>query len=187
MNVRRDVRGRLAGWRAAMLRVTPATLLVRGTVFACTFAALLLAYPAAVLVSALGPLAVVALVPAVAPRTRFVTIALLLAVFGWLAATTRYGEPVGLPRLVALSCLLYLAHTTAALAAVLPYDTVVAPTVLVRWLTRAAVVLAVSGVFAVVTAAAADAVAGRAYLVASIAGLLLVAALAALLATLRRR
>lgn len=187
MNPGRGLRERVAGWRAAALRITPATLLVRGAVFACGYAALLLAYPAAVLVPALGPLALVALVPAVAPRTRFVTVALLLAVFGWLAATTRYGEPVSLPRLAALACLLYLAHTTAALAAVLPYDTVVAPAVLVRWLTRAAVVLAVSAAFAVAAAAGADAVAGRAYLVASIAGLLLVAALAALLATLRRR
>jgi hypothetical protein len=188
-SVGREVRERLDSLRGAAGRITPGTLLVRGAVFAFAVCALLVAFPAGVFgqPGAVVALVVAAMVPALAPRTRFTTVVVLLAVLGWLVATTGYGEPVRLPRLVTLSCLLYLVHTTTALAAVLPYDTVVAPAVLVGWLARTVVVLSLTAVFAVVAAMGAQAVSGRAYLVASVSGLLLVAALVGLLALLRRR
>jgi len=69
---------------------------------------------------------------------------------------------------------------------VVPYDMVLVPAVLVRWLARTVMVLAATAVFAV-AAAGAGAVGGRPVLVASIVGLLLTAALAALRAGMRKR
>jgi hypothetical protein len=188
MSSRLDVADRLDSLRRRARRITPGTVLVRGGAFVFAAAALLVAFPAGVLVmpGAAAVLVVGAAGVALAPRTRLTTIVLLLAVVGWLAATTAYGEPVTLARLVALSSLLYLAHTTTALAAVLPYDTIVAPSVLVRWLARTVVVLAASAGFAVAAVLGVQAAGGRAYLTAAVAGVLLVAALAALLAMLRR-
>jgi hypothetical protein len=187
--VLRDLRGRLDSLRGAATRITPGTLLVRGAAFAFTAGALLVACPGELLgrLGVVGLLVALAAIPALAPRTRFTTLILMLAVLGWVAATTAYGEPVTVPRMVTLACLLYLVHTTTALAAVLPYDTVLAPAVLVGWLARTAVVLAATVVFAVAAAVGVPALGDRAYLVAAVSGLLLVAALAGLLALLRHR
>jgi hypothetical protein len=183
------VRERLESLREKATRITPGTLLVRGGVFAFAAGALLIAFPGEILAmpGAAAGLAVCAVGPALGPRTRLTTIVLLLAVGGWVTATTAYAEPVTLPRMVALACLLYLVHTTTALAAVLPYDTVVSPAVLVQWLARTVVVLALTAGFAVVAVLGVRAVGVHAYLVAAVAGVLLVAALAGLLAMLRRR
>jgi hypothetical protein len=187
-SVGREVRDRLDSLRERASRITPGTLLVRGGAFAFAAAALLVAFPGDLLAlpGAAAGLVVCGAVPALAPRTRLTTIVLLLAVGGWITATTAYAEPVTVPRLVVLACLLYLVHTTTALAAVLPYDTVVSPAVLVRWLARTAVVLALTAGFAVAAVLGSQAVGGHAYLVAAVAGVLLVAALAGLLALLRR-
>jgi hypothetical protein len=187
--VGREVLARLDRFREATGRITPGPLLVRGSVFAFTVCALLVALPTELLTSprAAAALVLVAAVPAVFPRTWLTTPVLLAVVLAWLLATTTYAEPVTVVRLGTLSCLLYLVHTTTALAAVLPYDTVLAPAVLVRWLARTAGLLALAVVFAVLAAAGAAAVDGRPFLVASIVGLLLTAALAGLLAALRRR
>ncbi|MGC9666748.1 hypothetical protein ACNTMW_09345 [Planosporangium sp. 12N6] len=182
----------LGGWldtlREQAARITPGTLLVRGGAFAFTVGALLVACPAALLAApgVAVPLVCGAALPALAPRSWLTTLVVGGAVAGWLAATTVYGEPVALPRLVTLACLLYLGHTTTALAAVLPYDTIVAPAVLLRWLVRAAVVLALTGGFALAATFGVRAVGGRAYLVAAVVGVLLVAALVGLLVLLRR-
>jgi hypothetical protein len=163
-------------------------LLVRGAAFVFAAGALLVAAPGEILAlpGAAAALVVCGTLPAFAPRTRLTTVVLFFAVLGWIAATTTYAEPVTLSRLVALACLLYLVHTTTALAAVLPYDAVVAPAVLVRWLSRTVGVLALTAGFAFVAVLGVRAVGGHAYLVAAVAGVLLVAALAGLLALLRR-
>jgi hypothetical protein len=189
VSTRTELRERLDSVRTRAARMTPGILLVRGAVLAFAAAALLVAFPAEML---RRPVAAVVLVvlsaaPALAPRTRITTAVILAAVVGWVAATTAYGEPVKLTRLVTLACLLYLVHTTTALAATLPYDTVVSPAVLVHWLARTVVVLVVTAGFAIAAVLGVRAAGGGAYLIASIAGLLLVAALAALLAAQRWR
>jgi hypothetical protein len=189
MSTKTELRERLDAVRTRAARVTPGILLVRGAVLAFAVAALLVAFPAEMLSRppAAAVVVVLSAAPALAPRTRVTTAVLLAAVAGWLAATTAYGEPVTLTRLVALACLLYLVHTTTALAATLPYDTVVSPAVLVHWLARAVAVLVVTAGFAVAAVVGVRAAGGGAYLIASIAGLLLVAALTALLAAQHRR
>jgi hypothetical protein len=187
--VGREVRERLDSFREATGRITAGPLLVRGSVFAFAVCALLVALPGALLSSprSAAALVLVAAVPAVFPRTRLTTLVVVAAVVAWLLATTTYAEPVTVVRLGTLSCLLYLLHSATALAAVLPYDTVLAPAVLVRWLARTAVVLGVTALFAVAATAGAAAVEGRPFLVASVVGLLLTAALAGLLVALRKR
>ena len=175
--------------RRMVARATAGPLLVRGTVFGSALVALLLAYPSELLHS--GPAALVpvlAVLPMLGPRSAFVTVTEFVAVLAWLAATTAYAEPVTAGRLAALAAALYVLHTTAALAAVLPYDTVVAPGVLLQWLARAAAVVVLTTGFAVVVTLGVLPM-GRVgpYLAASIIGLLVMAGIAWLLVTMRRR
>jgi hypothetical protein len=108
-------------------------------------------------------------------------------VTGWLLSTTAYLAPVSYWRLVALAALLYLLHSLAALAAVLPYDAVVSAGVFGRWFRQAGLVVlltAALGLFAVVVPAH---LGGARYLAASLIGLVLIGALAGYLALLARR
>jgi hypothetical protein len=187
--VRRGFADRVELARRMVARATAGPLLVRGTVAVSAFAALLLAYPVETVRGApVGLLLVVAVLPALRPRGKLVTTVVIAAVLGWLLATTVYAERVTVWRLAALACALYLLHTTAALASVLPYDTVVAPSVLLGWLRRAGMVVALTAGFAFAVLLGVLPVSGsRSFLVASIAGLAVMAALALLLAYLRRR
>jgi hypothetical protein len=75
------------------------------------------------------------------PRGRWVTLVALGAILVWIVATLALGESTGLVRVGALAAALYVMHAAAALAAVLPFDTVVAPAVLYRWAGRVLSVL----------------------------------------------
>jgi hypothetical protein len=169
-------------------RATPGPLLVRALLWACTLAALLLAYPSVMVwhLRAFPVVAIIALFPAVLPRTRLVSLMLFAIVVGWLISTTVYGQAITATRLVALAALLYLLHTTAALAAVLPYDAVVVGGALIAWYVRALPVLLASAVFGVLAVAGADRIVGRAFLAASIGGIVLVYVVAWLLVRLTR-
>jgi hypothetical protein len=181
----------ILGWiqrlQTLVERATPGPLLVRVGIFVTTLAALLTAYPAVVVASRLVLLLVlVAAVPALAPRRGAPTLLALVAVAGWLVSTMGYEEPVTLFRLLGLAGLLYLMHTLAALAAALPYDAVVAPEVLVRWVGRALLVVAASAVLALLVVVTADAFRG-AYLLASLLGLAIAITVTAVLTHLLRR
>jgi hypothetical protein len=78
------------------------------------------------------------------PRTRWVSLVAVAAIGLWLIATIGLGEAVALPRVGLLAAALYVMHAAAALAAVLPFDCLVAPGVLVRWLRRVGLVLGLS-------------------------------------------
>jgi hypothetical protein len=164
-------------------RATLAPTLLRVVLWLLGVIALLLAYPAQITGDplVLPVVGVLALLPAASPRTRMVSVVLSLAAAGWLIATTVYLEPITVGRLIGLATVLYLLHTGAALAAVLPYDTVVAPEALVAWLLRALAVVAVGGALGVIALAGAGMFGGRTYLVATIAGLVTVGVLVRLL------
>ncbi|MFF5072869.1 hypothetical protein ACFY2R_17205 [Micromonospora olivasterospora] len=179
-------RARAVRW--AVDRVSVAPLLIRLGVFVAGLAGLLLAYPAQVLTGRpLAALAVVALLPAVGPRRVWPTFAALVTVGGWLLATEGYGRPIALWRLLAVAAALYLTHSLCALAALLPYDAVVDPELVVRWLTRAGGVLLASAVLGVLLLRAADVGTDRGFLAATVAGLLVAVAVSALLGWLLRR
>jgi hypothetical protein len=187
--VRRSFAERVELVRRMAARATAGPALVRGTVFASALLALFLAFPAEVVRSGnVGILLMLAVLPALRPRGIFTTFTVLAAAVGWLTATGVYGEPITIWRLTALAGALYVLHTTAALASVLPYDTVVAPAVLVGWLLRAGAVLVLTAGFAgAVVIGVLPLAASGTFLAASIVGLAVMAGLAFLLAYLRRR
>jgi hypothetical protein len=171
-----------------MSRATPGPLLVRVGVFAAALAGITVAFPPEVLAGYfLGLLVVLAALAAALPRSPWVTVTALVTVVGWLASTVWYDEPVALWRLIALASFLYLTHSLAALAALLPYDAVVPVGVVGHWLSRALAVVLGSAVLAILVLTAADRAGDRAFLAAALGGLAVALALTALLTRLLRR
>jgi hypothetical protein len=191
----REHRGRPDGvlswidnWLSMVRRTAPGPVLVRGSVFVAALLAQLVAWPGAVVLGRpVLALLVIAILPALFPRTWLVTMDILVTVIGWLVGTTSYGGPVTYWRLVLLAGLLYLVHTLAALAAVLPYDAVTSPGVLARWLRRCGAVVLLTAAVAMFTLLLPAYLPGQRFLVASLAGLALTVAIAGYLATLVRR
>jgi len=174
--------------RTVLTRAALAPLLVRGGILLAALLAYAVAYPPQILVNRGAFLLVlVAALPAVAPRGAWPTLAVLVAVAGWVLATTGYGTPVALWRLLVVATLLYLLHTLAALAATLPYDVVLVPEAITRWLARAVVVVLAAAVLVVLMLAAAGRSGGQTLLVAALAGLAVAVGVASLLAWLLRR
>ncbi|MEJ3741972.1 hypothetical protein WEI85_01545 [Actinomycetes bacterium KLBMP 9797] len=174
--------------QALVTRATLVPLLVRTGVFATALAAFVTAFSAQMLTGyLLGILVIQAGLAAVLPRSPWVTIAVLIAVGGWIVSTVWYEEPVALWRLVVLATFLYLTHSLAALAAVLPYDAIVSTDVLFRWVSRALAVTLGSAVLTVIVLAAADRAGDTAFLAAALAGLAVAVGATAFLAWLLRR
>jgi hypothetical protein len=169
-------------------RATPVPLGVRCGVFLAGLLAITVAYPGWVLFNRPGVLLLLLpVLPAVRPRGRFPTLVALVAVVGWLVATTAGAERVDLLGLLVLAAALYLLHSLAALAAVLPYDALVQPQVVARWVGRALAVVLGSAVLAIIVLAAAGRTGQGAGLAAALLGLGVAAALPGLLAWLWRR
>lgn len=183
-----------------LLRTRPEPALVRLGVFAAGVVALLVgtAGPAGAPGPLVAGLLVLAALPAVWPRGPWVTVVVLVAAAGWLAGTGLANLPdrtapadVPAGRLLVLAAALYLVHSLAALAATLPYDAVVVPDVLARWLLRALGVILVSALFAALLLAGltglVEASGGRAYLAVTLAGLAVAVVLVMVLARRVRR
>ena len=130
---------------------------------------------------------VVAIYPALAPRGRGATIAILFAVAGWIVDTTWFDARVALWRVLTLATLLYIGHTLTALAAVLPTDALVNLDVVTHWLARAAGVVLISAVLTVVALGLTSALAGGAFLLATLVGLAGAVGATTLLSRLLRR
>jgi hypothetical protein len=178
---------RIARARRILARATAWPFAVRVAVFLAALAAQAFAYPpqvfagtAAVLVMTLAAL------PALWPRTAAVTVFWLVTVTGWVAATALF-DVANVPRLIGLTAALYLVHTGAALAAVLPYDAVVEPTVVVRWVLRAVLVIGVAAGAGVAALAWVGRLQPRTYLVSTLVGLALTVLLGWLLTLAVRR
>ncbi|MFJ6195233.1 hypothetical protein [Micromonospora sp. NPDC092111] len=179
---------RVRALRTAVNRVALVPLLVRGGVFLVTLSGLLLAYPVQMFSGrSLLLLTVVAVLPATAPRRVWPTFAALVTVGGWVIASAGYDRPIALWRLLAVATLLYLAHTLCALVAVLPYDGVVDPDVVLRWLGRAGAVVLASAVIGVLLAWLGDFGPDDGFQAATVAGLLVAVGLSGLLGWLLRR
>lgn len=179
---------RMRRWRSMAARATPGPLLVRGTVWLAGVIAMMLAYPPWLLLDRYGlPLLVLTALPALAPRSLVVTPVTLVAVVGWVVSTGGYGVVPSFWRLLGLATSLYVMHAGAALAAQLPYDAIISPDVLVRWLTRTGLVLGAAAVFAVYLLVLADLLGGTGTLLATFAGFGVVIGLVVFLARLLRR
>ncbi|MFC8615155.1 hypothetical protein ACFT9M_01875 [Micromonospora purpureochromogenes] len=179
---------RVRALRAAVNRVSLAPLLVRAGIFLTVLVGLLLAYPVEIFSArALLALTVVAVLPGVAPRRGWPTFAALVTVGGWVIASAGFDRPIALWRLLAVAAALYLAHTLCALAAVLPYDAVVDPDLVLRWLSRAGVVILATAVVGVILAWLGEIGGGAGFQAATVAGLLVAVGLSGLLGWLLRR
>jgi hypothetical protein len=182
------VTDRLRRARRVASRATPIPVLVRCGTFLAGLCAALVAFPDTVLSGRfLLPIVLAVIWPAVAPRGRGPSAVALFVVAGWVLDTTYYAEPVVLWRVLALASLLYVAHSLAALAAVLPYDALVDLDVPVRWFARAAFVLLGSAVLTVAVLTVVGETGGGVSLVATVVGLGLAVATAVLLTRLLRR
>ncbi len=179
---------RVAQVRRVTTRATVTPLLVRAGVFGSGLLAAVVAFPSQLAAGRLlGLLVLAALWPAVAPRGRAAAAVILLVMAGWVLDTTWYGRPVELWRVLAVASLTYLLHSLAALAAALPYDATVELGVVALWVGRAAGVVLASAVLTVIVLSAARVTAGGVYLAATLAGIAVAVAAAALLAYLFRR
>jgi hypothetical protein len=179
---------RLARARTTISRATLVPLLIRGGIGLSMLLAMVVAWPAEVVASRfVPPLIVIALYPAIAPRGRGLTIAFVAAVTGWILDTTGPDGRVVLWRVIALASFLYIGHTLAALAAAVPYDGVVNLDVITLWVARALGVVLISAVLAVIALGLADALAGSAFVIATLVGLAAAVGATLLLARLLRR
>jgi hypothetical protein len=182
------VTDRIARARRVATRATTTPMLVRAAIALCGVLAVVVAYPAELVVTQyVLILLVVAVVPALLPRGRAASVAAVVIVGGWILDTTWYGERVELWRVLALATLLYLGHTLTALAAVLPYDAVVHSDVVTLWVGRALGVVLVSAVLTVVVLALTAEIVGGTLLIATLVGLAAAVGATILLARLLRR
>jgi hypothetical protein len=174
--------------RRAFSRVTMIPFLIRLGIAVTALLAMSVAWPTSLLASQFFlPIAAVACYPAFVPRGRGATLSALVAVAGWLIDTAGFGAPVALWRVLALATLLYLGHSLTALAAVLPYDSVVNFDVIANWLARAFAVVLVSAVLTVLVLALTADLAGSAFLIATLVGLAGAVGATMLIARLLRR
>lgn len=172
----------IARLAAAVARTRPEPVLVRLGAGAAGVLALLVAAPAGLPPALTVALVALAALPAAWPRGPWATVVVLAAVAAWLGSTGLAALPdrtaaADLPagRLLVLLAALYLVHSLTALAAILPYDAVVIPDLLARWLLRALGVILVAVSLATVLLAGTirlvAATGERAYLLATLAGL----------------
>jgi hypothetical protein len=174
--------------RRTLRRATIVPLLVRVGIALCFLLAMAVAWPAVLVFGRPGALLyLVAIYPAFAPRGRGATVAVVVAVAGWILDTTWYDERVALWRVLSIATFTYLGHALTALAAVLPYDAVVAVDVVTTWLLRAAAVVLVSAVLTVIALGLSSQLAGGAFLVATLVGLAAAVGATMLLTRLLRR
>lgn len=178
---------RIHAARRAMTRITLLPLLLRAGIFLSALVGLVLAFPVEVLRGQLLVAPVVALLPAMGPRRIWPTVVALLTVGGWVLAIDGYGRPVALWRLLAVAAALYLGHTLCALVAVLPYDAVVDPVLVLRWLLRAVAVLLGTAVLGVLLVELAGLGGEQGLQVVTVAGLVVAVLVTVFLGWLLRR
>lgn len=173
-------------WLERLSRITAVPLILRAVAFVSAFAGLWLAAPqVASAPKTLGILAFVAVLPALAVTSRLVDVVMAGIVILWIVTALGFGEPAEPLRVFGVAATLYLLHSSAAMAAALPYDAVVDPQVPLRWAARSALVVAAGGVVATVVVLLAPLMTPTTSVIVLFAGLGVVLATVALLATRR--
>jgi hypothetical protein len=179
---------RLERIQRVLSRATVVPFLIRLGIALCFVLAMAVAWPADLAFGRVGALLyLVAIYPALAPRGPGATLAIMVVVGGWILDTTWYDSRVALWRVLSIATLTYLGHTLTALAAVLPYDAVVTIDMVTTWLGRAAIVVLVSAVLTVIALGLTSALAGSAFLIATLVGLAAAVGATLLLSRLLRR
>jgi hypothetical protein len=186
--IRQGFTDRIARARRIMARATALPLAVRAAIFVSALMAQAFAYPVQVLMGSSAVLVIiVSALPALWPRTAVVTVSWVVIVTGWVLTSTLFAGVASLPRLLGLTACLYLVHTGAALATVLPYDAVVEPSVVARWALRAVLVIAAAGGASVAALSWVGRLQPRTFLVSTLVGLALTVLIGWLLTLAVRR
>ncbi|GIH09957.1 hypothetical protein Rhe02_80240 [Rhizocola hellebori] len=174
-----------------LARTAPGPLAVRGIVFFAAAAGIWIAAPTAfVSLRFLLPILISAAMPALLPNSRVVGATMVFIVGLWMVATLAFGEPATPGRTFLAACALYLTHSAATLAAMLPHDAIVDNQVIIRWAGRTAMVIGSSGVVTIVVVVAAPGLTPTTSIFALLGGLAVVVGLVAVLARsagIRRR
>jgi hypothetical protein len=179
---------RLDRARRVIGRATLVPALIRVGIGLALVLAMAVAWPAEIGASRyMVPLFLVAIYPAVAPRGRGTTFAILAVVAGWIADTTWFDARVALWRVLSIATLIYIGHTLAALAAALPSDALVNVDVVSGWLARTLLAVLISAVLTVIALGLTSALAGGAFVAATLIGLAGAVGATVLLARLLRR
>jgi hypothetical protein len=182
------IASRVMAFVASVRRTTPAVLLLRVLVTGPLLAAGALALPPDVTISQrFIPVAVLAVLSGVLPRTRIVGATLLAIAAAYFVTSSATSGSLALWRLLALAATLYLAHCSAAMAATLPHDCAVAPGTLARWASRTLLVLATSLAVGAIGMAFVGQLQSASSIIGPIVGSLLAAGIAGLMAWQLRR
>jgi hypothetical protein len=169
-------------------RATFAPMALRGVVAVTVLIGFALAFSPRVFGSSVAiGLVLVALLPTFFPRGSAATIAITVIVAGYMLATSFGGMSITTWRVVALAGAIYVTHSAAAFAAVLPYDSVVSPGLFVPWIIRTAAVIVLTGLVGVLVAALPSLVGTHRMVLASVGGFFAMLALALYLFYLWRR
>jgi hypothetical protein len=187
--LRDGLRVRIADLTYRLRRTAPGPALVRLIAAGAALAGFVAAVPGPMARSAaLVPLAVVAAGVGLFPRTRWVSLTMLATVGAWVVNSIENEVSWFAVRAVAIMVALYVTHSAAALAAVLPYDAVMTAGMVTRWALRVGAIVSVSLVLAVSAVLLLAVVPVESSVVGPIAGAVTAAALAGLLVwSLRRR
>lgn len=169
--------------------LTMGPAMLRLTVVASTFAGLILAWSdqsrSAALVLTFG---ILALFTGVFPRSPLPTLSALVMAAGYLGETTN-GTPITVWRVSTLAGLIYIMHTSAAYASLLPYNAVLTRRVFVPYVIRTAAVIAITVGVAFFDAQVTSMVTGRrnvGFTIAGMIGLVGIAGYVAYLGSRRR-
>jgi hypothetical protein len=135
---------RLDAWVRRARRTMPGPALVRLVAGMAALAGLVVAVPTALSFSSLFAAGLpMAAGVSLFPRTRWVSVVALVTVGAWLVNTIAFeADPIQPGRIAALAGALYVTHSASALAAVLPYDSVVSAGLMTRWAVRTGLALA---------------------------------------------
>lgn len=174
----------MKAWLNRLSRATAGPMALRGVVFLASWIGIWLAAPAQAATPKFALLTTAAaLIGALAPGSRLVDVVMVGIVALWGFATLGLGEPADPVRTFATAGALYLVHSAAAVAALLPYDAVVDAQVLLRWAARSALVLAAAGLVTVVVVLLAPVLTPTTSILALLVGLSTAAGTIALLAS----
>jgi hypothetical protein len=176
------VEARFSRAKRVIQRMALAPTLVRLVILVAGTAAMLLAFPP------VAPLLLAILLPVLFPRGFAATFFIVLTVFMWLVNTTVNTDAITWWRVAALAYALYLVHVTSALAAVLPYDSVLTPGVFRPWILRAAAVGVLTAVVSIFVFGLSSVFkGGHEYVAATVGGLVVLITTAIFLAYLGNR
>jgi hypothetical protein len=169
-------------------RTTAPVLLLRTAVTVTLLVAAAVALPSGGVHSRLFVLfAALAALAGLFPRTRLVSLALFATAASWFATSFGISGSTATARVLVLAAALYLAHSCAALAAVLPHDCVVAAGTIGRWASRTLLVLAASLALGALGLALVGQLQSVSSIIGPIVGSLIAAGIAGLLAWQLRR